>query len=153
MKTTIKILSAFVLTFCFFGASAQYKSAAGVRFTDRSVLGTYKLNMNDQLSVEGMAGFPTINGVSGLIIGGEFQMNTEISEVPNLSWFYGAGANIFIGDGGSGTFAYGAGGLDYYFEEIPLNLSFEIMPGFNFGGGDSDFEIDFALSARYILGN
>ena len=152
MKTTIKLLSVFVLTLCFFGATAQYKSAAGVRFTDNALLGTYKLNMNDRLSVEGMAGFPTVSGADGLIVGAEFQLNTDIPDLDNLRWFYGAGANLYLGDG-SGTFLYGTGGLDYYFEEIPLNLSFQILPGIIFGGGTNDFEIDFALSARYILGD
>jgi len=152
MKTTIKIVTALVLTFCFFSASAQYTSAAGVRFTDNAILGTYKLNMNSRLSVEGMAGFPTANGASGLVIGAEFHFNTEIPDLDNLRWFYGAGANLFLGDG-SATFIYGTGGLDYAFEEIPLNLSFQVLPGIGLAGGRSDFEVDFALSARYILGN
>jgi len=152
MKTTIKILSVFVLTFCFFSATAQYKSAAGVRFADNTILGTYKLNMNDRLSVEGMAGFPTSNGADGLIVGAEFHLNTDIPDLDNLRWFYGGGANLWIGDG-SLLFAYGTGGLDYFFEDIPLNLSLQVLPGIYFFDGGSDFEVDFALSARYILGD
>ena len=151
MKTTIKILSAFVLTLCFFSVSAQYGAAAGVRFTDNALLGTYKLNMNDRLSVEGMAGFITNSGADGLIIGAEFQLNTDVPDLANLRWFYGAGASLGLGNG-SALFAYGTGGLDYAFEEIPLNLSLQILPGMVFIDNRSDFEIDFALSARYILG-
>ena len=151
MKTTIKIVGAFVFTFCFFSATAQYSSAAGVRFADSAFLGTYKLNMNNRLSVEGMAGFPTIDGANGLIVGAEFHINTEIPDLENLRWFYGAGALIGIGDG-SALFGYGTGGVDYAFDEIPLNLSLQILPGIVFGD-PSGFELDFALSARYILGN
>ena len=149
MKTTIKIVSAFVLTCCFFSAAAQYDSAAGIRLTDNAFLGTYKLNMNDRLSVEGMAGFPTNKGADGLIIGAEFQLNTEIPDLANLRWFYGAGANLYIGDD-SATFLYGAGGIDYYFDELPLNLTLEVLPGLILG--ENDLKVYFALSARYILG-
>lgn len=151
MKTTIKVLSALVLTLCFFTVSAQYNSAAGVRFTDDALLGTYKINLNDRLSAEGFAGFSTSNRRNGLVVGAEFHLNTEMPDLENLRWFYGAGALLRIGDVGSGLFAYGTGGLDYSFEEIPLNLSLQANPGLLFGdiGG---FEFDIALSARYILG-
>lgn len=151
MKTTIKILGVLVLTFLFFDATAQYKSAAGIRFEDDWFMGTYKVNMNERLSVEAFGGFDTQSVISLTRIGAEFQLNTEIPDVDALRWFYGAGASLIFGDA-SGLQAYGTGGLDYYFEEIPLNLSLEIMPGIYFGDFGNEFEIDFALSARYILG-
>lgn len=152
MKTIVKIISVFVLTVCFFSASAQYKSAAGLRFEDNFFLGSYKLNMNDRMSVEAFGGFDTQSIVNYTKIGAEVQLNTEIENVQALRWFYGAGAGLIFGDI-SGVQAYGTGGLDYYFEDIPLNLSFELMPGIYFGDFGGDFEVDFALSARYILGN
>ena len=152
MKTTFKIVSAFVLTFCFFSATAQYNSAAGIRFEDDWFLGSYKMNMNDRMSVEGFGGFDSQSYVSLYKLGAEFQLNTEIPEVESLRWFYGAGAGLVFGDL-SWINAYGTAGLDYTFAEIPLNLSFELMPGFYFGDEiGNDFELDFALSARYILG-
>ena len=151
MKTTIKIVSAFVLTFCFFSATAQYNSAAGIRFEDDWFLGTYKMNMNDRMSVEGFGGFDSNRFISLYKIGAAFQLNTEIPDVESLRWFYGAGAALIFGDA-SGVHGFGTGGLDYTFAEIPLNLSFELMPGIYFGDYDNEFEIDFALSARYVLG-
>ena len=152
MKTTIKIVSAFVLTFCFFSATAQYNSAAGIRFEDDWFLGSYKLNMNERLSVEAFGGFDSNSNISLTRIGAEFQLNTEIADLQALRWFYGAGGSLIFGDA-SGFQVFGTGGLDYFFEEIPLNLSLELMPGIYFGDFDGEFEVDFALSARYILGN
>lgn len=150
MKKTIKIASVFVMILCFFSSEAQYNSAAGIRISDGAFLGTYKLNMNNKLSLEGMAGFSTSNNSDGIVLGAEFHLNTEIPDIENLRWFYGAGALLGIGEGDSGLFAFGTGGADYSFEEIPLNLSLQGMPGLFFGN-TSKFNIDFAISARYIL--
>lgn len=151
MKTMIKMVSAFVLTFCFFSATAQYNSAAGIRFEDDWFLGSYKVNMNDRLSAEAFGGIDTQSFIDLFKIGAEFQLNTDIGEVDGLRWFYGGGGALIFGDA-SGLHAFGTGGLDYYFEDIPLNLSLELMPGIYFGDFDGEFEVDFALSARYILG-
>ena len=151
MKRMIKIVSAFLLTCCFFSATAQYDDAVGIRFEDDWFLGSYKINMSNRMSVEGFGGFDAQGFVSLYKVGAEFQLNTEIPEVESLRWFYGAGAGLVFG-GFSGVQAYGTSGLDYTFAEIPLNLSFELMPGMYFGDFGNDFEIDFALSARYILG-
>jgi len=152
MKTTIKILSAFILTLCFFSATAQYKSAAGLRFEDDWFLGTYKLNINNRLSVEAFGGLDTQKFITLTKFGAEFHLNTEIPDLENLRWYYGAGAGLLFGDV-SGINAFGSGGLDYYFDDVPLNLSLQLMPGIYFGDYSGDFEIDFSLSARYILGN
>ena len=151
MKSNIKLLCAFVVMICCYNMNAQYNSAIGARFTEDALLGSYKFNKNERLSMEGILGYQSESNFRLLFMGGEFHLNTEIPDVSNLKWFYGAGASAALASRGRIIYFYGTGGLDYFFDEIPLNLSLQAMSGPRRIFGATKFGFDVALSARYIL--
>ncbi len=80
-------------------------------------------------------------------------------EYPGLNWFFGVGAHVgfwnnnpyVTGDGGSVIGLDGILGLEYTFDEIPLNLSLDIMPSFNLIGSTGWGGINGGLSIRYVF--
>lgn len=143
----------FVLTICFFATtmSAQYESAVGLRWEDDFIAASYKKSINDNIKAEAYFGLPTTSGVNLYLIGLNAALYTPFPEVDNLSYYYGAGAGLIFGDA-TGFLARGVGGLDYAFEDFPLNLSMELLPTLAFASGGSNFQFDFSFGARYILG-
>ena len=128
----------------------SYSSAAGLHlgwfFT-----GTYKKAVNDGLYLDLFAGFPSYGG-NYLIVGGNIEFHKELEGIDELYYYYGGGANAIAG---SGFFTFGITGilgLDYKFEEIPLNMSLDWMPGFYFGKYFGGFDVrGGGISVRYIL--
>jgi hypothetical protein len=160
MKT--KVLSVFVLLFMFVAVSQaqEYNSAIGLRLgTPLSV--SYKKFISEQGAFEGVAGFRSFAGYSWFNIGAYYQHHNEIASVNGLRWYYGAGANVYFWsydasfiDAGSSTSIGISGvlGLDYKFEDIPLNLSIDWIPTFFVNGYGNGFEGGYgALAARYTL--
>jgi hypothetical protein len=81
---------------------------------------------------------------------------------PGLDWFWGAGAHIGFWDAGvnpnlNNTYSGsvigldGILGLEYTFDEIPLNLSLDILPSVNLIGYQGWGGINGALSIRYVF--
>jgi hypothetical protein len=160
MKT--KVLSVFVLLFMFVAVSQaqEYNSAIGLRLgTPLSV--SYKKFISEQGAFEGVAGFRSFAGYSWFNIGAYYQHHNEIASVNGLRWYYGAGANVYFWsydsgfiDAGSSTSIGISGvlGLDYKFEDIPLNLSVDWIPTFFVNGYGNGFAGGYgALAARYTL--
>ncbi|HHJ11106.1 MAG TPA: hypothetical protein ENK25_09510 [Bacteroidetes bacterium] len=97
--------------------------------------------------------------VSGLQITGFFEMHRPTNEVPNLNYYFGVGAHAGYDDYGRFYTSLGVepvlgvdmiGGMEYTFDDLPLNVSLDLMPGLNIistfrlliGGG---------ISVRYIF--
>jgi len=68
---------------------------------------------------------------NGLGICGLYEKHFNIEAVNNLEWFAGFGGYFAFNN--KNTFIGGAGivGLDYKFEEIPLNISLDWKPELN----------------------
>ncbi|MGA1544333.1 MAG: hypothetical protein ACO388_05885 [Saprospiraceae bacterium] len=111
--------------------SAQdYNSAIGGKI-GYGLVGSYKTFLNEKAAVEAFAG---INW-TGLVVGGQYQSHSPISDVERLHWYWGGGA-IFS------TWSYGLGlgkaystfgvsgviGLDYSIEDVPVNISLDWSP-------------------------
>jgi hypothetical protein len=108
--------------------SAQdYKLALGIRFStpeptlSNSISVKYFLNEKDAL--EGLVSFGTRFGLGGL-----FEIHEPLGSVPNLTWFYGAGGYVGFQYGETYLGPTGAIGLDYKFQNVPLNLSLDWKP-------------------------
>lgn len=132
-------------------ANAQdYRFALGVRLSNstptlnNSITGKYFVT--DRSAVEGIVSFGSRFGMGALL-----EIHKPFNNIPQLKWMYGAGA--FVGFENDDTYLGPTGilGLDYKFENVPINLSLDWKPELNIIP-DIDFVPDaFALSVRFTL--
>lgn len=98
----------------------------------------------------------------GFIITGLYENEHWTGEYPGLNWYWGFGAHVGFWSVGANprvdeTYSgavIGADailGLEYTFDEIPLNLSLDILPTFNLIGYSGWGGINGALSIRYVF--
>ena len=125
------LLFAGIIAFFSFSSKAQeYKTAAGIRLGPSSPAiapgFTIKHFLDEKHAVEGIVGINDGIGVCGL-----YEWHQPITSVEHLQWFAGAGAyaayrskTAFIG-------AAGIVGVDYKFQDIPLNISIDWKPELN----------------------
>ncbi|GJM61612.1 hypothetical protein [Persicobacter diffluens] len=110
------------------------------------ISGVYQLG--GPQSVEGLLQFKG----GATIVTGLYRYNFGLisPEVPGLSWYAGAGAHTKIINGAT-VGIDGIIGLQYDFDEIPLNISMDWKPAFDiFGPGGGDFHADdIAISVRF----
>lgn len=159
MKTKL-YLAAFALTLMFSAVQAQdYKSAIGAKL-GYGLIGSYKTFFNEKSAIDIFGGFRW----GGLAAGAYYLNHTPIKTVDRLQWYWGFGGSFTTWSYGIGNVGYyelgasGVLGLDYSFDDIPLNLSVDWAPTIvllnNWGEnwGLSRFRGGYgALTARYIL--
>ncbi|MFO0447995.1 MAG: hypothetical protein ACK52I_04785 [Pseudomonadota bacterium] len=97
-------------------------------------------------------------------ITGLYEVHKDLSDVQGMKWYYGAGAHIgsfsyrrdhpVFGDryttGGLIIGADAIIGLEYFFEEIPFQISVDYKPMINLTGGGWLYN-DAALALRYTF--
>lgn len=155
-----KILVTFILgtLFLFQNASAQnYENAAGVRL-GWGFGGTIKHFFDDSKAVEGIV---QLGGVYNRYaqVTGLFQVHQPLDDVaPGLQWYFGGGGFIgfFSGVYSARSTRIGIAGnigLDYTFEDIPLNITLDWVPGIAIVGFGTGFGAGTAggLGVRYIF--
>lgn len=127
-----KILLSLSVAFTFsLGASAQdYNTAIGVRLGPNTAAispgFTIKHFLNENSAVEGIVGINNGLGLCAL-----YEWHHPIESVANLQWFIGAGGYAAFRSETTFIGAAGIVGLDYKFDEIPLNLSLDWKPELN----------------------
>jgi hypothetical protein len=100
----------------------------------------------------------------GFIAAGLIENEHKTFIYPGLYWYWGLGVHGGVVDTNKNTYIYTrkayAGpvfgvdaviGLDYTFREIPLNLSFDLLPSINLAGYTGWNGLNTALSARYVF--
>lgn len=128
----------------------DYKTAAGIRLGPNSAAVTagftVKHFLNEKSAVEGIVGINNGLGICGL-----YEVHFPIDAVNNLNWFAGAGG--YVAFRSSTTFVGAAGiiGLDYKFEEIPLNLTLDWKPELNIISKIAFESSGIGLSVRYTF--
>lgn len=145
--------------------SAQnFESAVGARF-GYPLSASYKMFLNETDAVEVYAGITSRSSNSAVTVAAAYQRHNSFNldgELAPLQWYYGAGASVgffnYDDDRVSNTGSIGLGisgylGLQYAFEDIPLELTADWVPtiwiGSNAGRG---FGAGYAgLGVRYIL--
>lgn len=158
-----KLILTFTLAFLFLSIGSinaqSYSSAVGVRL-GYGLNASYKKELKESMYADIYAGFGGGSGYSRLFAGAAVELHKSIENVDNLYWYYGGGAYLgsynYKSGYGDNYFYVGINGvlgLDYTFEEIPLNLSADWMPGFNIIGGGGFYGAAGGLSVRYILGS
>jgi len=150
MKKFLSIITIAVLFTAVAGAQ-DYRNGIGLRAGFNQGL-TFKHFMSGKSAFEGLLAYRW----AGFEITGLFEVHNTAFDVDRLNWYFGGGAHIgFYGtsyDGGEGTFVGidGILGLEYNFREVPINISLDWKPAFDFGY--SHFFADGgALSLRYIF--
>lgn len=155
----------FLISFIAIGLSINaqsYKTSLGLRMGLGYGL-TVKHMLNQKSGVEGLF----YSRWRGFNFTGLYEVHHSIPELDGLYWYVGGGAHIGVFNDryyrGWGTYNTGRTynvigidgiiGLEYVFEDIPVNLSLDWKPAINlFGAGDNIFWGDSgALSARYIF--
>jgi hypothetical protein len=139
-------------------ANAQnYNNAVGVRL-GWGFGGTIKHFFDDSKAVEGIVQFGGIYSRYAQITG-LFQIHKPLDDVaPGLQWYFGGGGFVgfFSGVYSARSTRIGIAGnigLDYTFEDIPLNLSLDWVPGIAIVGFGTGFGAGTAggLAVRYIF--
>lgn len=135
-----------------FSATAQaqdYRFGLGIRLSNNSptinnsVTGKYFIT--ERSAVEGLVSFGSRFGLGALL-----EIHKPFS-TPGLSWFWGGGGYVGFQDNDTYFGPQGVLGLDYKFNNVPINLSvdwkpeLDILPSINF------VPDAFALSVRFTL--
>lgn len=153
-------------------SQSDYKSAIGGRLSSsyyETISGSFKTFISKQGALEFNLGFRghSSGGYDWVILSfsAAYQHHFDIKPVPGLRWYIGGGLtgyNSFADESnyeGFGLGIFPTGGIDYKFENIPLNLSADLRPtvslvdpyddsnsGYkSFNGGN------FGVSARYTF--
>ncbi len=156
MKRTL-VLLLLVSVFALSLNAQDYKTSLGLRAGLPYGL-TAKHFLNKTNAVEGILA----GSWGGFIITGLYENEHWTGQYPGLNWFWGGGGHVGFWDAGRNpnlddTYTGSVIGLDailgleYTFDEIPLNLSLDLLPTFNIIGYTGWGGINGALSIRYVF--
>jgi hypothetical protein len=130
--------------------SQSYTTAAGIRLGPNSAAVTsgftIKHFLNEKTAVEGILGINDGVGICGL-----YELHFPIEAVTNLQWFAGPGAYIAFRHSTTSFGAAGIVGLDYKFEELPLNLTIDWKPELNIISQVAFESSGLGISVRYTF--
>lgn len=150
----IAFLIIFIQSIFSFGQNQSYKTVIGIKggFPGYGSINA-KHNLGGKKYIEAsMGGLGRRNYGNGFYLLGDFEINNALKE--GFLWHYGAGALVgFSSNQISSNFHFAPNaiaGLEYVFEDIPLNISVDtgpylfIAPELNFvwGGG---------IALRYVI--
>jgi hypothetical protein len=141
-----------LLIACLIGTSvfAGGRTGLGIRISswnDQTIFGvTLNHHFKRGAALEGIVDFPS----SGVIISGLYERFYGLNRSGNFCFLYGGG--IFIATGG-GTSAglRGVLGLDYRFQDIPINIGIDWMPALQFTPEVDGIFKNLGLSVRYTF--
>lgn len=156
------ILSAFMLIGLAFSTHAQdiSKNALGLRLGDNDGFGgevSYQRGLSKNNRLELDLGWRNSNNYDAFKLVGLYQWVWEIDR--GFNWYAGVGGGLgswsYDNDGGTILLAAGDIGIEYNFQEAPIQLSLDFRPEFylnNSGNNkfrDDNFGPDIALGVRY----
>ncbi|MFZ1528682.1 MAG: hypothetical protein WAT19_08025 [Ferruginibacter sp.] len=112
-------------------SSLEYKTAAGIKIWDGVGL-SLKTFIQEKAALE-FIGFFNSDGVR---ITGLYEFHGDLNSEGNLKWYVGPGAHVGLYKGNNTLFGVdGVLGLDYKFNELPLNIALDWQPSFEFSKG------------------
>ena len=134
----------------------DYRTSVGLRAGLPYGL-TIKHFMSEQNAFEGILA----SRWGGFVATGLYENEHWTGEYPGLNWFWGVGTHLGFWDNtpyystttnmNAIIGADGILGLEYTFDEIPLNLSLDLLPSINLIGTTGWNGINSALSIRYVF--
>jgi hypothetical protein len=133
--------------------SAQdYKLAMGLRLSSATpTLGnsfSVKYFMDETRAIEGLI---SIGDHDRFGIGALYEKHQLIGGTPAFTWFYGGGGYVGFQDHYSFVGPTGIVGLDYKFQNAPLNLSLDWKPELDIIPKINFVPDAFALSIRFVF--
>lgn len=158
MRNKLVFLAAMAVAMCVAGVShaQDYRTALGLRLGSSTGI-TIKHFTKRGAALEGLL---TTRWDGGMITG-LYEVVGNAFDEPNLSWYFGGGAHIGFWDShpywldrGETRSVLGVDlilGLEYTFDEIPLNLGFDWKPAINLVGHQGFWADEFALSVRFAF--
>jgi hypothetical protein len=161
MKKSI-IIIVFALVSFLTSSAQDYKTSGGLRagvpFGPNGL--TIRHFLDKKNAVEGIL---AVNGFNGIIATGLYENEHWTGYYPGLNWYWGVGAHVGFWDAGTSRYfnsSYTGGGVvgvdgvfgvEYTFDEIPLNISVDILPSVNLFGYAGWNGISSGISARYVF--
>lgn len=136
----------------------SYKTALGVRVGSENGI-SVKHFLNETNALEGQL----TSRWRGWSLHGLYELNGNAFEVANLNWFFGGGAHVGFYDRYNGNpwfddfdneTVFGLDliiGLEYTFDEIPLNLGIDWKPEINLVGYEGFWGDEVGLSIRFAF--
>lgn len=159
------IISAFLTFSLFFFCqnirAQSYSTAIGARL-GYPLSASIKAFITDESAVEGYIGFRNWPNYRWVSLNGAYLVHFPIEEIPELQWYLGAGGGIYFwnyrvlgndrdSELGIGVQAYL--GLEYTFEDVPLNLTIDWIPTVFLTGYRTGFGASYGnVGVRYVLG-
>jgi len=155
MKKILLIIGIIVMMTA--AANAQdYKTSLGLRLGWPANGFTVKHFINQKNAFEGILAISH----GGFMMTGLYEFEYWTGEYPGLNWFWGFGAHLgfwdsnpYVDEVDNGT-VLGADfivGLEYTFDNIPLNLSIDLMPSVNLVGSTGWGGLYGGVSVRYVF--
>lgn len=155
------MITLFVALLAFQLSAQEYKSAIGGKL-GYGLIASYKTFLSESSAVDIFGGIRW----GGFVAGAYWLKHKPIASVDHLSWYWGLGGSFTTWDYGfAGYDNYyelgisGVLGLDYAFEDLPINVSLDWAPtivvadSYDYPGDELNrFRGGYgALSVRYIL--
>lgn len=155
------VLFSVCLFFCATTLQGQvYQSAIGARL-GYPLSVSYKTFITPESALEGYVGFRNWVNYRWVSINGAYQQHFPIEGVDNLQWYLGAGGGIYFWNydvlknernSQIGLGLQGYLGLDYTFDEVPLNLTIDWVPTIFLTGYRTGFGVSYGnVGVRYVL--
>jgi hypothetical protein len=132
----------------------DYRTGVGLRLGMPYGLSA-KHFLNETNAVEGILA----SSYNGIVITGLYENEHWTGWYPGINWYWGFGAHLGFwdnspwvsGDSGGILGADFILGLEYTFDEVPINLSMDIIPSINIIGATGWNGFLGGLSVRYIF--
>lgn len=124
-------------------------NAIGLRFGGGNGLGgeiSYQMKMGSANRLEVDLGLA--NEFTNFKATGTYQWVWTLEN--RFNWYAGVGAGL-VSAGSTGIYGAGVVGIEYLFEEAPIQLSIDYRPEVGIAGGLSGLDSDVALSVRYTF--
>lgn len=153
----------FIIAFFFFESAAKaqlYDAVAGIRLGVPTSL-SYKKIINENKAIEGYFGTRGKDSYRFVNISGAYQIiqPIDIGGIEELYYYYGVGASVYFWsfkeDGPNQSVTPGIQGylgLEYTFEDNPINLTLDWIPSLFLSGHLSGLRGGYlAVGVRYVL--
>ena len=156
MKRTFLILL-FAVMVAAAGYSQDYKTSLGLRAGI-----PYGLSIKHFLNKHNAAEGILASKWGGLVITGLYENESWLGKYPAFNWYWGVGAHAGFWDAGTNPrlnssytgAVIGADaviGIEYTFDDFPINLALDILPVVNLIGSSGWGGINGALTIRYVF--
>ncbi len=146
-----KTLAFIAFIFCSTVLCAQYyDTSLGLRAgTGLNVSG--KKFLTESTAAEAIVGLYGYGKFNGLGLTALYQIHNPIdNQGHQLVWYYGGGGSLVLVEGSTFLGANGNVGIEYVFDDLPINFAVDALPTLFFGN-DAGFDISFSAAIRYIL--